>query len=554
MVAEQASGAAGRVARDFQVWAPHAQRGVDLDLAGVRHRMAAGPGGWWMVTVEAAVGDAYGFCIDGGPALADPAARALPDGPAGLARVLAARSGAAAATADHPSWPGLVAEGVVAYDLGLARRSSRATFDAVSEQLDYLADLGVSLLLLGPVALAGDREPVRYDVRSPRVIDRGYGGPRRLRALVAACHSRGIGVGVDLVMSCSNPDGSPWNHFGPYYHAAPHTDSGWAPNLDGPGSDDVRAFWLATALDLVTEFDLDALRLRDAGELADRRAITFVEELATTMAELGELTGRPRWLILDDDRSDSRTVQPVSEGGLGCSAMLVDDLGRGLWDLASADPQQAAGMAARVLGDPLWTAGAFSPRHGRTNGRPVDPELVPGWRFLTGLLTPGARPPQPDQLGVRRWCVMVALALTSATTPLLMLGEEWGFTGPGQAFAPVNAADGADPRAHRLRSWYRALLALRAARPQLREPTLSKVAVRAAEQPGVFVVHRGGHRIAVNLGVTRAVVDLGLPTSHRQVVLLSLDPTTAVSYQGTVELPPDGVAVIGPASISGGAS
>ncbi len=43
--------------RSFQVWAPYATRGVELDLAGQRYPMTAGGDGWWWVEAAAEAGD-----------------------------------------------------------------------------------------------------------------------------------------------------------------------------------------------------------------------------------------------------------------------------------------------------------------------------------------------------------------------------------------------------------------------------------------------------------------------------------------------------------------
>lgn len=587
--------------RSFQVWAPYATRGVELDVNGQRHEMSAGPDGWWWVAAPADEGDRYGFRIDGGPVLPDPRAHSLPEGPDGPGQVVdsvrptrlaletdgdtdpdpavaadqVADDEVAAAAVDDPSKPaapkGISLKGAACYELSVGTFTVEGTFDGVADRLDHLADLGIDVILLGPVALAGDLDPRGYDVRAPLAVDLRYGGPRRLAALVQACHDRGIGIGVDFVVGCRDGRGSPLNNFAPYYQVAPDTVSGWAPNLDGPDSDGVRAYFIAAAVHWLTEFDLDALRLHDAGSLVDRRALTFTEELAHVMSELSDQTGRPRWLIVDDDRLDPRTVTPVPEGGLGGDAVFSDDVGRGLWQAATGPVERVADTLAHVLGDPFWPAGGFSSRHGRTNGRSLDPAAVPGWRFLTQLTAPGAQPPDLASIGVRRWCCIVAVLLTGATTPVLTMGEEWGFTGSALAAPEIGAPRVGEPgvgEPHagepldwamstqgdgpRIMAWYRALLALRSARPELRDPSLTDLEVRPGAQPGVVVIYRGGHRIAVNLGAASATVDLGLETSHRRVVLLSLDPTTAVAYEGTVQLPPDGVAVVGPSLNPGG--
>lgn len=69
-------------------------------------------------------------------------------------------------------------------------------------RLDYLKDLGVTGLWLMPVTASQDGDH-GYAVTDYRAIESAYGSVADLDALVAAAHARGIGVVIDYVMNHS---------------------------------------------------------------------------------------------------------------------------------------------------------------------------------------------------------------------------------------------------------------------------------------------------------------------------------------------------------------
>ena len=88
-------------------------------------------------------------------------------------------------------------------------------------------------------------------------------------------------------------------------------------NLDGPGSDEVRAFLIDSARSWLTDFHGDGLRLDAVHELYDSRARTFLEELAVLADELAAELGRPLFLSAESDRNDPRLVEPRATVGSG---------------------------------------------------------------------------------------------------------------------------------------------------------------------------------------------------------------------------------------------
>lgn len=587
--------AAAPADRTFAVWAPVATRGVDLVLDGTPIPLRPGENGWWAATAPAAVGARYGYRIDDGPVLPDPAAIRLPDGPHGLAAV--ADLGAFAWT--DADWAGVDLAGSVLYELHVGTFTSERTFDGAIRRLDHLVDLGVDIVEIMPVASFPGVHGWGYDGVAPWSVHEPYGGPEGLLRFVDACHARGLGVCLDVVYNHLGPDGNYLMSYGPYFTDRHHTPWGSAVNLDGPGSDEVRAYLVGNAVHWFRDYHVDALRLDAVHELHDERALTFLEELSARVEGLAADLGRTVSLIAESDRNDPRTVTPRERGGLGLDAQWADDVHHGLHVALTGETQgyyadfAAPGALPTVLTTPFFHAGTWSSFRGRTHGRPLDPETTPGSAFVAALQT-------HDQVGnrrvgdrlsanlsPRRLACGAALLLTSPFTPLLFMGEEWAAGTPWQYFTDHVDADLAeavragrraefaahgwsaddvpDPQdvatlaastldwqepAHghheRMLAWYKALLALRQARPDLRDPDLTAVHVEPADSPDAFVIHRGRHRVAVNLSREPVDLELHLP-DESAVVLLAVDALTTIA-DGSVHLAPESAVVVGPSA------
>ena len=80
-----------------------------------------------------------------------------------------------------------------------------------------------------------------YDGVDWYAVHEPYGGPDGLKRFVDACHARGLGVVLDVVYNHLGPSGNYLPRFGPYFTDAHATPWGDPVNLDGPGSDEVRA-------------------------------------------------------------------------------------------------------------------------------------------------------------------------------------------------------------------------------------------------------------------------------------------------------------------------
>ena len=419
------------------------------------------------------------------------------------------------------------------------------------------------------------------------------------RRFVDACHARRLGVCLDVVYNHLGPSGNHLEEFGPYFTDRYGTPWGGALNLDDAGSDEVRRFIIDNAVMWLRDFHVDGLRLDAVHALFDDRAISLLEELSAEVNALSTRLGRPLWLVAESDRNDPLTVTPREAGGLGLNAQWADDVHHALHVLLTGETQgyygdfAAAGALTKVLEGIFLHDGTYSSFRQRTHGRRVDRAKLPGSRFVVSLQT-------HDQVGNRalgdRLSSQVspgllacgaALLLTSAGTPMLFMGEEWGADTPWLYFTdhtePTIAAavrrgrrdefaehgwdrsDVPDPQSARTAErsrldwdelrrephtrifwWYRDLIRLRRERGDLRDPRLEQVRVVHDPDLATVAVFRGRHVVVANLSGEPRDIDVSGARGELDVLLAWHAEETSVDG-GRVSLGPQSAAVLGPA-------
>ncbi|MFJ4869935.1 malto-oligosyltrehalose trehalohydrolase [Streptomyces sp. NPDC088757] len=578
----------------FEVWAPNARDRVTLELNGTGHPLErdAERDGWWTGVVPAGDGDRYGFAVDDGPVLPDPRSRRLPDGPDGRSAVV-----------DHSAYawrnesPTLRLRNAVLYELHVGTFTPEGTLDAAAGRLGELAGLGITHVELMPLCPFPGTWGWGYDGVAPWAVHEPYGGPEALKRFVDAAHGLGMGVVLDVVHNHLGPSGNYLPAFGPYFTDTHHTPWGSAVNLDAAGSDEVRAYFLGSALAWLRDYRIDGLRLDAVHALADTRALTFLEELSAAVDELAREQGRQHFLIAESDMGDPRTTTPRALGGTGLHAQWNDDFHHALHTALTGESQgyyadfarAPIAALAKTLTHVFFHDGTYSSFRGRHHGRPVDRERTPAHRFLGYAQT-------HDQIGNRALgdrlsasvspgllACAAALVLTGPSVPMLFMGEEWGATTPWQYFTDhtdpelaeavrrgrrrefaehgwdENEVPDPQDRATRDRSvldrsereedphkrllaWHRQLIALRRTLPDLTDPDLGGVKVAYDEEDRWLVFRRGDLRVAVNLGKEPAVIPLG--SNGRDRVLASWEPVDPPAEDGVLRVPAESAVVL----------
>ncbi|HMC09110.1 MAG TPA: alpha-amylase family glycosyl hydrolase, partial [Actinomycetota bacterium] len=264
----------------FSVWAPEAEL-VGLLIEGgpmpLGRPMDPKPGGWFELEMpDAGPGTRYGFVVDGSEPLPDPRSPWQPDGIEAPSAVV---DHAAFAWTDQ-GWRGAPApwiSGGLVYELHVGTFTPEGTFTAAIERLDHLVELGVRAVEIMPVAEFSGCRGWGYDGVFLYAPHHCYGGPDGLRALVDACHARGLAVILDVVYNHLGPAGNVLEYFGPYFTVRYATPWGKAVNLDGPWSDEVRRFFIDNAVMWLRDYHFDGLRIDAVHAIVDSSAIHFLE-------------------------------------------------------------------------------------------------------------------------------------------------------------------------------------------------------------------------------------------------------------------------------------
>ena len=422
----------------FTVWAPEAER-VDVVLVHPDYSMTRAlsrlPNGCfsaWEPDVEA--GTRYCFRLNGGHEYPDPASRFQPDGVHGASMVVDPNR----FEWTDDGWRGVARDELVVYELHVGTFTPEGTFAGVQSRLEYLASLGVTAIELMPVAEAAGTRNWGYDGVDLFAPSHHYGTPDDLRLLVDAAHRHGLAVILDVVYNHVGPDGAYLSAFSASYFTTRHA-SPWGPsvNLDGEGSEQVRAFLIENALHWIAEYRVDGLRLDATHTLVDHSALHFLAELSERVRAT---THRPVILIAEDERNLTAIVEPRPRG-YGLDAVWADDFHHHIRRAVAGDSEgyfadfsgSARDLAATIRQGWFYT-GQTPARSGEPRG--TDPAGIDPRRMVICLQN-------HDQIGNRAfgdrlhhhidlatYRAISALLLFAPETPLLFMGQEWAATSP----------------------------------------------------------------------------------------------------------------------------
>src|SRR5271165_5684034 len=299
----------------FRVWAPK-RKTIEAVLGGPRGRAVTlkpdGAGYFAGLADEAANGTLYKYRLDGDEECPDPASRFQPNGPHGWSQVVDPRS----FQWSDKDWPGLRIEGQVIYEMHVGTFTQEGTWASAVEQLSHLAELGVTVLEVMPIAEFPGRFGWGYDGVQLFAPSRLYGQPDDFRRFVNLAHALGMGVILDVVYNHFGPDGNYLAKFYPSYFSAEHaTDWGDAINFDGAGCEPVRELFLSNVRYWIEEFHLDGFRLDATQDIHD----SSKEHILRAVAREARVRATPRNVIVigENEPQDSKLVRPPEQGGYG---------------------------------------------------------------------------------------------------------------------------------------------------------------------------------------------------------------------------------------------
>jgi maltooligosyltrehalose trehalohydrolase len=307
----------------FRVWAPacrHVDVRVESGTPGL-HPLAPEPGGWFAGLVPGLrEGARYRYRLDGGEAFPDPASRFQPEGPHGPSQVV----DPSRFRWSDAGWRGLRPEGQVFYELHVGTFTREGTWEAAARELHALAALGVTAVEVLPVADFAGRFGWGYDGVDLYAPTRLYGSPDDFRRFVDRAHALGMGVLLDVVYNHCGPDGCFLSRFSPHYFTQRYRGEWGDPlNLDGEGSEAVRALVVENGAYWISEFHLDGLRVDATQGVFDASEPHVLAELSRRCREAA--AGRGVLLVAENEPQDVRMLRPADRGGNGFDMAWNDD-------------------------------------------------------------------------------------------------------------------------------------------------------------------------------------------------------------------------------------
>jgi len=426
----------------FRVWAPNSAR-VQLRLCAPEDRvvcMDSKKRGYHSTIVDdVTAGTRYLYRLTNGHEYPDPVSRYQPAGVHGPSEVVNQ-----AFNWTDKNWFGLPIENYIIYELHTGTFTTEGTFEAIIPHLDELADTGITAVELMPVAQFPGNRNWGYDGVFPFAVQNSYGGPYGLKKFVNACHKRGLAVVLDVVYNHLGPEGNYLARFGPYFTDRYQTPWGPALNFDDAHSDEVRRFFVSNALEWITDYHIDALRLDAVHSILDHSAQNILEELADAVHERGTVLNRRVYVIAESALNDTRIIRPGELGGYGLDAQWNDDFHHSLHALLTREREGYYvdygnfQHMAQASSEGFVYTGAYSMTRGRRHGN--SSRAVPPAKFVVFAQN-------HDQIGNRmmgeRLGQLVSfeagklassMVLLSPFVPLLFMGDEYGETAPFQYF------------------------------------------------------------------------------------------------------------------------
>lgn len=430
-----------------RVWAPRRTSVSFVELSPAGDTVATSDlesegNGYFSGFARAGAGTLYRLRLDGAGDFPDPVSRFQPLGPHGPSQIVDPRR-----YAWHDGgWRGPTLAGAVIYELHVGTFTREGTYRAAIGHLGDLAEIGVNVIEVMPVAEFPGRFGWGYDGVSLFAPSHLYGVPDDLRAFVDAAHAHGIGVILDVVYNHLGPDGNYLKEFSKHYFKG-NTEWGEALNFDGEESTPVREFFTANAAYWIKEFHFDGLRLDATQQIFDSSKPHILSAVVASVR--GESQGRSTIVVAENEPQDATLVRRRAAGGYELDALWNDDFHHAsLVALTGRDEAYYSGY--RGVAQEFVTAAKYGflyqgEWYRWQNGRRGTPAFdIPPLRLINFIQN-------HDQIansafGARlhrltspsRYRALMALLLLLPQTPMLFQGQEFLASSPFLYFADHN--------------------------------------------------------------------------------------------------------------------
>ncbi len=260
----------------FRLWAP-AQQQVKLRLSG-DHAMTRSDDGWFDVFIDhQPFGETYGFVLDDGRVVADPASRQqLGDvfGPSVL-------TDPRAYTWENQDWRGRPWHETLVQEIHIGTFTEAGTFAAAAEKLEHIAQIGITAVEIMPLAHFPGSRGWGYDGVLQYAPHSAYGSPDDLKAFVDKAHGLDLMVFLDVVYNHFGPEGNFLGVYAPEFFREGQ-DNDWGAQIDF-SRQPVRRYFIDNAIHWLREYHLDGLRLDAVDAIKDETKPHILEEISSTV-------------------------------------------------------------------------------------------------------------------------------------------------------------------------------------------------------------------------------------------------------------------------------
>jgi maltooligosyltrehalose trehalohydrolase len=437
----------------FRVWAPEAHRVAvvfeDGDCPPLE--LARDSSGYFSGSTATSA-RRYRYRLDDDAPRPDPCSRYQPEGVHGPSLLVDPD----AFEWSDAAWRGIELHGQVIYEMHIGTFTPEGTFDAAARKLDYLRDLGVTVLEIMPVPECPGRWNWGYDGVQLYAPYHVYGDHEAFKRFVDRAHALDLAVILDVVYNHVGPDGNYLPCFSPHYFSRRHrTDWGVPFNFDDEHSAGVREFIIGNACYWIREFHLDGFRLDATQAIFDASPMHVVAELT----QRARATAQPRRIIVvaENEPQCSEHLLPVNAGGFGIDAMWNDDFHHsarvaltgcrdGYFHDYTGRAQELLSCIRRgFLDQGQWYGWQKHARGSPLRDRNASACII----FLqnhdqVGNTATGVRVQSQSSPG--RYRALLSLTLLAPQTPLLFMGQEFGASTTFSFFA--DHTDGLSRQVH----------------------------------------------------------------------------------------------------------
>ena len=423
----------------FSLWAPDAaQVELVVDSSAPVTAQRDDEGFARLTVPTARAGSRYQWRINGSVVVPDPASRFQPDG-------VFAPSIVTDPTAFEwldRDWTGRPWTEAVIYEAHIGTATTAGTFEAFAERLDALADLGVTMIELMPIADCPGERNWGYDGVLPFAPNSAYGSPDDLKRLVDRAHARGIMMMLDVVYNHFGPSGNFLSLYAKSFFTDRHmTPWGSAIDFDQTKRRAVRDFVIHNALYWIDEFHFDGLRLDAVHAIKDDSDRHLLAELSDRVHELAG--NRHVHLVLENEHNSASWLERENGRARHFDAQWNDDVHH-CWHVLLTGESESyyrdfTTDTIRKLGRCLSEGFAYqgdASAHAGGIKRGESSRHLPPEAFVSFVQN-------HDQIGNRatgerlsmltepeRLDVAHAMLLLAPQIPMLFMGEEWSASTP----------------------------------------------------------------------------------------------------------------------------